>query len=317
MSRLEIISKSFLALAATTILMIGGIVMPPAGVVLLPFVPQPVLSLGVRYGTIWGVVVLGAAVVLLLLFAGAELAFIYFMFALMVGLLFALLGRVRVIEWLVFGVASIVFAVTAGFLLYLYGSWSGLIDDLRASLTEHLAAAVRVQEKMGFSQDSLELIRERMPAITETILQLLPGLVFVSLSLIVLSNVLLLCRRFPDRRGEWLSLVNLQEWNAPEPLVWVLIGCGFSLFIPALEFLQTLVINVLLVIGACYFFQGLAIVAYFFHKSRVPYFLRMVTYVLIVFQQIFTLLVVALGLFDLWGDFRRLKKKDLKPSQAS
>jgi uncharacterized protein YybS (DUF2232 family) len=132
-----------------------------------------------------------------------------------------------------------------------------------------------------------------------------------------LVNVLLLCRRFPEQRLAWLGVEDLREWNAPEPLVWGLIACGFSLLIPGLEFFQTAAINILLVIAACYFFQGLAVVAYFFHKGRVPYFLRMVTYVLIIFQQIFTLLIVGLGLFDLWGDFRRLKKKDLNPSQAS
>jgi uncharacterized protein YybS (DUF2232 family) len=317
MNRLEIISKFCLALAATVILTISGIVIPPAGVILLPLVPQPVLSFGVRYGKRFGIGVLAAAVVLFLLFAGEELAFIYLIFALMVSLLFGVLGRIRVIEWLVLGTASMVFVVTAGFLLYVYGSWSAIVQDLRASLAEHLATALRVHETMGFTQESIEAIKERMPAITETILQVLPGLVFVSLSLVVLLNVLFLCRRFPERRPEWLSLDNLREWHAPEPLVWALIACGFSLFIPGVEFLQTAAINILLVIGACYFFQGLAIVAYFFQKSRVPYFLRMVTYVLIIFQQVFTLLVVGLGLFDLWGDFRRLKKKDLNPSQAS
>jgi uncharacterized protein YybS (DUF2232 family) len=317
MNRLQIIAKFFLALAATVILTIGGIVIPPAGIVLLPFVPQPVLSFGVRHGTRLGLGVLGAAVVVILLLAGEELAFIYLIFALMVSLLFGVLGRIRVIEWLVLGSASIVFAATTGFLLYVYGSWAAIVRDLRASLAEHLAAALRVHEKMGFTQESMDLIKERMPAITETILQVLPGLVFVSFSLIVLVNILFLCRRFPERRGEWLSLDDLREWHAPEPLVWGLIACGFSLFIPGVEFLQTAAINILLVIGACYFFQGLAIVAYFFQKSRVPFFLRMVTYVLIIFQQLFTLLVVGLGLFDLWGDFRRLKKKDLNPSQAS
>jgi uncharacterized protein YybS (DUF2232 family) len=317
MNRLELISKFFLAVAATVILTISGIVIPPAGVALLPFVPLPVLSFGMRYGKRLGIAVLAVAFLLFLLFAGKELAFIYFIFAAMTSLLFGILGRVRVIEWLVLGSASVLFAATAGFLLYLYGSWSAMVQDLRGSLTEHLAAAMRVHERMGFTQESVDLIKERMPAITEAILQILPALVFISFSLIVLLNVLFLSRRFPDRRGEWLSLDNLREWHAPEPLVWVLIACGFALFIPGAEFLQTAAVNILLVIGACYFFQGLAIVAYFFQKSRVPYFLRMVTYVLIVFQQVFTLLVVGLGLFDLWGDFRRLKKKDLNPSQAS
>jgi uncharacterized protein YybS (DUF2232 family) len=59
------------------------------------------------------------------------------------------------------------------------------------------------------------------------------------------------------------------------------------------------------------------VVAYFFHKNNVPRFLRGLTYLLIVFQQIFTLLVTGLGLIDLWGDFRRLDKNKLTPSQAA
>jgi uncharacterized protein YybS (DUF2232 family) len=99
-------------------------------------------------------------------------------------------------------------------------------------------------------------------------------------------------------------------------LVWGLIACGFVLLAPGLEFLNVVALNGLLVIAACYFAQGLAIIAFFFHKNNVPRFLRGITYVLIVFQQIFTLMVVGLGLFDLWGDFRRLKKNNLTP-QAS
>jgi uncharacterized protein YybS (DUF2232 family) len=76
-------------------------------------------------------------------------------------------------------------------------------------------------------------------------------------------------------------------------------------------------INLLVILGACYFAQGLAVVAYFFHKNNVPRFLRGLTYLLIVFQQIFTLLVTGLGLIDLWGDFRRLDKNKLTPSQAA
>jgi uncharacterized protein YybS (DUF2232 family) len=148
-------------------------------------------------------------------------------------------------------------------------------------------------------------------------LQLLPGLVFLSLALMALINVFILCRRFPDRRREWLSIDNLREWKGPEPLVWGLIASGFALVAPGLEFLYIAALNVLLVIGACYFAQGLAIIAFFFHKNNVPRFLRGITYVLIVFQQILTLLVVGLGLFDLWGDFRRLGKNNLTPSQAS
>jgi len=156
-----------------------------------------------------------------------------------------------------------------------------------------------------------------MPQIVDTTVQFLPGLLFVSLALMVLINIVFLCRRFPAQRELWFSTANFREWKGPEPLVWALIACGFAVFIPGLGFLRLIAINVLLVIGACYFVQGLAIIAYYFHKNNVPRFLRGVTYVLIAFEQIFTLLVVGLGLFDLWGDFRRLRKNNLTPSQAS
>jgi hypothetical protein len=43
--------------------------------------------------------------------------------------------------------------------------------------------------------------------------------------------------------------------------------------------------NVLVIIAACYFAQGLAVIA-FFHKNNDTALLARVTYVLIVFQQI-------------------------------
>jgi uncharacterized protein YybS (DUF2232 family) len=317
MQRLEIITKFILALASTVFLLMSGVMIPPAGMILIPLVPQPVLFFGLKYGTGLGLGVLLAAVIVFLLFTGEPLALAYSIFAVMVGLLFRLLGRLRSIELLVTAVAAAMFSAAAVLLLYVYSSWAAMVQDFRASLIDNLTAAMRVHEKMGFPQESMDLLKERTPALVDQMLQLLPGLLFVSLCLIVLVNILFLCRRFPERRAQWLSIETFRKWNCPEPLIWPFIACGFALFVPTLEVVGTVAVNILLVIGVCYFIQGLAIVAYFFHKNNVPRFLRSVTYVLIVFQQMFTLLVAALGLFDLWGDFRRLKKNDLNPSQAS
>jgi uncharacterized protein YybS (DUF2232 family) len=316
MQRAEVITRFILSLASTLFLFISGILVPPAGIALLPFVPQPVLVFGLTCGIRWGLGVLLVAAIILFAFA-EELAFIYGVFALVVALLFGFLGRLRVIEFLVMAVTTVAFTLTAGLLFYFFGSWSAMIHDFRESLTHQLAAAMRVHEKMGFPQESLELLRERMPQVVETLLQLLPALVFVSLAVTVLINVILVCRRFPERRSEWLSIDTLREWKGPEPMVWGLIACGFALFIPGLDWSKIIAINVLVVIGTCYFAQGLAIIAFFFHKNNVPRFLRGLTYMLIFFQQIFTLLVIGLGLFDLWGDFRKLRKNDLNPSRAS
>lgn len=317
MQRLEVIGRFFLAFALSLSLLLGGVVAPALGIILLPILPQPVLSFGFKHDFNWAVAGAIGTTVLLFIFAGQELAVVYGLFALMIALLFALLGRVRLIERLVTAITAAIFIASGGILFFYFGSWLAVAESFRSHLLQQFTAAAQMYQKMGFPQESLSLLQQRTPEIVEMMLRLLPGLAFVGIGLVVLANVLLLCRRFPDKRAQWLSVANLREWNGPEQMVWGLIACGFVLFIPGLDGLRLIAANILLVIAAFYFAQGLAIIAYFFQKNNVPRFLRAVTYVLIAFEQIFTLLVVGLGLFDLWGDFRHLKKNNLHPSQAS
>jgi uncharacterized protein YybS (DUF2232 family) len=317
MQRVEVTSKFFLALASSVFLFMSGVSLPPLGIILLPFVPQPVLLFGFKYGIAAGLGVLAVAFLLLFIFAAQELAFIYGVFAVMAGLLLGLLGRIRAVEYLVGAAAAIMLSVTAGLSYYFFGSWASMFQDLRTGMTQQLDSAVRLQEKMGLPADSVSMLKDQAPQIVEMMLRLLPALLLLSFAFIVLINILYLGRRFPERRREWFSLPNLREWKTFDPLVWGLIACGFVLFLPGAALLGAVALNLLVVIGACYFAQGLAVIAYFFNKNNVPRFLRGLTYVLIIFQQIFTLLVVGLGLFDLWGDFRRLGKDKLTPSQAA
>lgn len=317
MRRVEVTSRFFLALASSVFLFMSGISLPPLGVILLPFVAQPVLMFGFKYGIAGGLGVLAIAFMLLLIFAAEELAFIYGVFAVMAGLLLTLLGRIRALEYLVGSVAIAMLSVTAGLSYYFFGSWAAMFQDLRSGLAQQIESAVQMQEKMGLPQDSVTMLKEQAPQIVDMMIRLLPALLLLSFAFVVLINILYLRRRFPERRGDWFSLPFLREWKAPEPLVWGLIACGFVVFLYGSGLLGAVALNLLLVLGACYFAQGLAVIAYFFNKNNVPRFLRGLTYVLIIFQQIFTLLVVGLGLFDLWGDFRRLGKDRLTPSQAA
>jgi uncharacterized protein YybS (DUF2232 family) len=311
MAKLEVISKFTLALASSVVLFLSGISLPPLGVIAFPFVAQPILLFGLKYGISGGIGVLCVAILLFAVLGTKELALVYGVFAGLAGLLLGLLGRIRAIEYLVVVIATVMLASAGIIALQSYGSWSLMSQDVHGGLTEQVMSAIRMQENMGLSPDSLDLLKTQMPLMIDRIVQLLPALVFLSFAFIALVNILYLLRRFPERRGQWFSLASLREWKAPEQLVWALIACGFILFIPGLSSIRNIAVNLLLVIGAFYFAQGLAVIGFFFAKNKVPRFLRGLTYVLIVFQQIFTLLVVGLGLFDLWGDFRRLRKDKL------
>jgi len=317
MQRLEVTTRFLLALALSVTLFMGGISLPPVGALLLPFVAQPVLLFGVKYGIGHGIGVIVLAILVLALLGGEELGLLYATFAILTAVLLMLIGRIRAVEYLIVGAATAMFVWALGVAHYFFGSWTALAGDFRAGLTQQFAAAAKMQEQLGFSKDSLDLVKERMPQLIDMTLQILPGLLFLTFALIALINILSLRRRFPERRAEWFAIASFREWKGPEALVWGLIACGFSWFFPVPDLARSIAMNLLLLIGAFYFAQGLAVIAFFFHKNNVPRFLRGLTYILIVFQQIFTLMVVGLGLFDLWGNFRRLGKDNLTPSQAS
>jgi uncharacterized protein YybS (DUF2232 family) len=199
-----------------------------------------------------------------------------------------------------------------------FGSVAAVQHGIRAALRDNLDASIAVYDKLGFSPEGMELLRETAPQMIEMILSVLPALAFAGLVILVLVNLYLLLRRFPERRSFFFGAgQDLREWRSPEFLVWCFLAAGFVLFVPGAEIVKTAALNLFLGIALFYFFQGLSIIAYYFHHKKVPYFFRSLAYVLIVFEQVCTIFVVALGLFDLWGDFRRLKKKDFSPGRVS
>ena len=111
-------------------------------------------------------------------------------------------------------------------------------------------------------------------------------------------------------------LINTLLGRTPEQLVWVAIVSGILLLVPS-KGLKLLGVNGLIIMVMIYFFQGIAIVSYYFDKKKFPKILRGILYGLIVIQQFVLLLVVAAGFFDLWADFRRLKKGADKDNESN
>ena len=65
--------------------------------------------------------------------------------------------------------------------------------------------------------------------------------------------------------------------------------------------------NGVIVLMTVYFFQGIAIVSFFFEKKQLPVALRFILYSLIAIQQLLLLVVIGCGFFDMWLNFRKLE----------
>jgi hypothetical protein len=74
------------------------------------------------------------------------------------------------------------------------------------------------------------------------------------------------------------------------------------------QVLGVAVLNILIVLAAVYFFQGLAVASFFF-RSRLSPLMRMAGYLIFfIFLQVGLVVLMAAGIADFWFDFRKLKK---------
>jgi uncharacterized protein YybS (DUF2232 family) len=130
----------------------------------------------------------------------------------------------------------------------------------------------------------------------------------VSTLFISWTNLLLSKRIFKNWNLLYPDFGSLKLWRAPEVLVWIIIGCGILLLFQNKTF-KIIGLNGLLILMTIYFFQGIAIVSFYFEKKKLPRLLRFFLYSLLALQQIVLLVVIGLGFFDMWLNFRKLEHR--------
>jgi hypothetical protein len=298
-----------LGLAVTLLLFFAGLRVPVAGLVVLPLVIFPALYVGVRAGKQAGLLLPAAAVVFVFAMAGLEAAAAYLVFALVTFLLFFSFGRGWSIATMMSGNAICTVAVMLVVATAFAGSLSTLWTTLNAGAHAQVLATLEVYQRMGLSGETIEFLREQAEQMAALFVQMLPAMIFFAIGVAVLVNLGLLSWQFPQYRSFFFEAGDLKEWKSPDHMVWLMLVPALALFLPLGWTLRTLGMNVVFVCAVFYFFHGLAIVAYYFDYKKVPMFFRVLGYLLIVFEQILTVLVIGLGFFDLWGDFRRLKRR--------
>jgi uncharacterized protein YybS (DUF2232 family) len=174
-------------------------------------------------------------------------------------------------------------------------------------VANNLELTLALYREMGMSAENIQLISQSLDKIQQVLVTIIPALVSASTLFVAWVSILLAKPVLINRSLNYPDFGPLNQWKAPEYLVWGVIGCGLALFLPHTA-IRVIGINGLLILMTVYFFQGIAIVSFYFDKKRLPRFVRVFLYTLIALQQLILLVVIGLGFFDLWVNFRRLGK---------
>ncbi len=300
-----IIISSFVFLAVATTPILGSI-----GLV---FIPLPILYYYSKLGRTQGLIVFIASLLVLTIsykFLNLEVSLPFFFLLGFLGLILSeILRKNYSIEKTVLHSTIALLTLCFAFLIY-YNiktgktPW-GLIEFY---ISESIHSNIRLYSQLDISSEQINLIKENANQIIAAIISLFPALALISTSFIVWLNIMAGKLIF-QKAGMWYpDFGDLAYWKAADWMIWfVIISGGFLLI--SVGMIKIVALNLLIIFLFIYMFQGLAIISFFFKKKNVPEFLRIICYFLIFGQQFLLLLVVGLGLFDIWFNFRKLDKK--------
>jgi uncharacterized protein YybS (DUF2232 family) len=178
----------------------------------------------------------------------------------------------------------------------------------RAYWQSEVDTALRLYGEGGaLDPEQLGDARQALLSAGSWLLHLAPGILGGGALLLAWVNQLIV-RAWEARRRPAAPRQVLNQWRSPEPLVWLVIVAGAVTW-AAEGGLYWAGVNLLVVLGVVYFFQGMAVIAYWFEKKNAPRFLRAGLYLLIVVEAFLAGGGALAGLFDIWFNFRRLESK--------
>lgn len=295
----------------TSLIFIVSVFIPIIGFVGALFIPLPVLYFRLKLGRNAGAFIPMISGLIMVLFIGdISLDVLFFAGLFLIGFVLGEMIELNlsVEKTMLYACGSVLLAGLAGLLIFSIMSGQSIYAIVSDYVAKNLELTMLVYRNMGMSEESIELISRSLDKIKDALITIIPALLCVSTLFVAWTSILLARPLLMRRSLFYPDFGPLNIWQAPEYLVWGVIGCGITFFLPNTA-VKIIGLNGLLILMSIYFFQGIAIVSYYFSKKQFPRIVRVFLYTLIAVQQLILLAVIGLGFFDMWFNFRRLGKQ--------
>ena len=272
------------------------------------FIPLPTLFYRSKLGRNTGVIVPATALfVMAVVLGGIAVDLIFFLELLLLGFMMGefLAMNLSVEKTILYTCSAVIVSGFFGIVFYSNVSNTEISVLVSEYIAKNLELTMVLYESMGVSEESLVQLSNSLEQIHYVLVRIVPAMVIGSTLVVAWINLLLAKGILTAKGGVFPDFGPLNHWKAPDALIWLFIGCGGLLLMPG-NSLKMLGLNGLLILLTVYFLQGIAVVSYYFEKKRFPRALRLFLYTLIALQQFILLLIIGLGLFDIWLNFRKL-----------
>lgn len=307
------VSKDITAgIVITSLIFSASVFMPVIGFFFSIFIPLPILFYRSKLGRSTGLIIpVATLLIAAVIIGGLSLDTLFFGGLMLLGFsLSELLEKNLSIEKTI-AFACLTVICTGGFALVFFSITQGVgIYSLISSyVAANLELSLLLYKGLGVPKETIDAISASMDHIQYVLVRLLPAFTVTSMIFVAWTN-LLVAKSFFRKRGIYYpDFGPLNMWRAPEQIIWALIASGLMLMIPE-KGLKMIGINGIIIMLTVYFFQGIAIVSYYFQKKKMPRLFRIILYCFIGIQQLALAAVIMIGVFDMWINFRKIDIKN-------
>ena len=300
----DILTGIFLCILIISIIYI----MPLIGVFAWMFLPLPVLFYRLKSGRKGGAIIMVASLaVLSVSTSNFALNTLYFGSLLLTGFFLGdfIEQHLRVEKIILYTGLAVLTACMTVLFLYSLTFTQGIDQLISNYITRYQALSTQLFSHSAELYPEMKIDKQMLAKASSLLVSAFPSIFINSYLTMIWLNILLIKRLLKTKGIIVKSIENLDHWKAPEYLVFGVIGLSVLMFFP-MGVLTIFALNSLIILMFVYFFQGIAIVSFLFTKKSSPFALRSFFYILIAIQPLFMFLVIGLGLFDTWFNFRKL-----------
>lgn len=303
-----------IAIAETVGLFVSGFVIPVLGQVLVLFTPVPLIIVTLRINRAAGLATLTASCVVVGLIGGPQAAALLLVsFGLMaIGASEGMRRQWKPERTVLLGglLPLIVFSLGLAMYFLRIGKDPVAIAEvyLRGSVTE----AAKFYTSIGLT-DMSAMVSAVSDSFIHYLVRLLPGII-VAITISQAAFCYSFARAAIIRRPDGATLSSqtpLSLWHAPDSWVWGLI-VALALIAAPSEASRLTGWNLAILYALVYLAQGAALIEHYLGKTRMHGVIRGLFIVLLLALPPAIAVVIALGIVDIWADFRKVRMPVLK-----
>ena len=309
--RKEVLKDIATGIAITSILFAASIKSPVLGFFCTFLVPLPTFFYRSKFGRKIGIAVPGFTIIaMIIILGGFTFDVFFFIELLLIGFVLSELIELKLSIEKTFIYACIVVLSSSILVVLFYSNITGIqVGSLVSTyIVKNLELTLELYKNMGMPEENIHMISSSMESFQYVLIRIFPALVIASTLFIIWTSLMLAKPLLKTKNLFYTDFGQLNLWKTPEYLVWIAIACGILLLIPD-RAVRLMGINGIIILMTIYFFQGMAIVSFYFAKKQFPRLLRFFLYSLIAIWQVILLIVVILGFFDIWFNFRKVEIK--------